>query len=287
MTVLNGIMMFSQYFSDFARHDAEGEILLVTSKGIYCRLGKHIVMVTDMSFGTTPICITITEMDFLTFFSWKSGQKVYLKDNTLHFPFCIIQLQMLSTALCPSPISLQPGLIRECVLRLKTLCKPKGVSSLCIHLLEPGNEPVIYPNSLCKVAHPILEALVKAMGICHAEGICSVAKQAIGMGIGLTPSLDDVILGMLYTLLRIAPDWESTQILKNAVLDIAPAGTNAISAAYLLAVAGGAPFGRLDDVLCGLSGGIPLNIIPILEIGSSSGSEMLLGLLLAVKMIYL
>jgi hypothetical protein len=77
------------------------------------------------------------------------------------------------------------------------------------------------------------------------------------MGIGLTPSLDDVLLGLLYTLKRIAPDWMSTRYLVEVIKEYAPEFTNDISAAYLLAVADGAPFQRLDDVLSALSEDMP------------------------------
>ena len=57
-----------------------------------------------------------------------------------------------------------------------------------------------------------------------------------------------------------------------------------ISAAYLQAVIAGAPFERMDRVFAGLCGEEPLDIEKLTRIGSSSGGEMLLGMLIALKM---
>ena len=97
--------------------------------------------------------------------------------------------------------------------------------------------------------------------------------------------MDDVLLGLIYGLLRWIPNDGATAALRDAIIAHAQTATNEISAAYLIAVARGAYFERLDDILAGLCSETPIEIEPILEIGSSSGSEMLFGLLLAAKII--
>ena len=287
MIVIDSIVTISEYFSPLFEDSAEGEILLVTSKGVYCRLLDRIFMLSDASFGITPIGILIDKLGLLTAFECKEGQKIKLRDRALHLPGGIIRLKTNDTNTSAQYGSLPPERILECAKLLQSQCKPKGLSSLCAPLLGLDSEPVTYSNPLCQIAHPHLNALIQALSDRRPEDVNSAVNQLIGMGIGLTPSSDDVILGMLYTLLRIAPESEATRQLKDAVTRYAPVSTNAISAAYLLAVVDGAPFTRLDDVLLGLAGQIPLDIKPTLEIGSSSGSEMLLGLLIAAKIIYL
>ena len=106
----------------------------------------------------------------------------------------------------------------------------------------------------------------------------------MGLGPGLTPSADDAILGMLYvfrTLPQKGP--EITQTFQECVGQLCERCTNQISAAYLKAIIAGAPFERMDAVFRGICAAQPLNIQELTQIGSSSGSEMLLGMLIALR----
>ena len=59
--------------------------------------------------------------------------------------------------------------------------------------------------------------------------------------------------------------------------------TNRVSAAYLKAVLNGAYFERMENVWRGLTKEVPLDISALTNIGGSSGGEMLLGMLLAIR----
>jgi len=172
-------------------------------------------------------------------------------------------------------------LLRLCAEQLAEQCtNTRGVAPLVAPLLLERPDTDTRHNAYCKASLPILREITESESCNIDESV----RQLLGLGLGLTPSLDDVMLGMLYGLQRFAPKEAKTIALQNAILTHAPHNTNAISAAYLEAVAKGGMFESLDNVIRGLSGTTPLNISPILQIGSSSGSEMLLGLLLAGKM---
>jgi len=283
MIVLDGITTYSEYICPILSGEHSGEILLITSKGAYFQLEDRIFMLTDVSFGCTPLGILIDMVGFLTFNKWTTGQSVSIVNGTLHFPGVNIHLQPRNYA-GPAPIAFTQALISSCVQQLQHRCKNSGLSRLCAPLFGSGDVPT---DPVCQTAYPLIISLLQALQCNDTKLTESTLQDLLGMGIGLTPSADDVILGFMYTLLRIAPDRRCTQILRDSVIHLAPVCTNAISAAYLRAVATGAPFERLDRILQGLCGQCSLNIDPILEIGSSSGSEMLLGLLLAAKLIYL
>ena len=150
-------------------------------------------------------------------------------------------------------------------------------------LLDLPLSPDAQNNPYCTRAMPILKELLCALSDRNSERINNAVSHLLGLGIGLTPSMDDRLLGMLYGLLRSPSQQALAAVLRQAIISHAPSRTNAISAAYLEAVASGGCFERLDHIIETLSSNSPINIAPLLEIGSSSGSEMLLGLLLATK----
>ena len=287
MIYLDGILMYSQYFSPFLLPDEKGEILLVTSKGIYFLLSGQIYQLTNASIGTSPVGIEIGNVGFLTALGLNEGQPVHLKDGELHLPGAIIKIKTVYPDAMNAFPPLKPDLIQKCTNLLHKNSKPRGLSSLCAPLLNPAEQFELSTSTLCQTAYPLLSELIQSLKTESKDSIEESVKGLIGMGVGLTPSADDVILGLMYGLLRLAPYAVSTKALTEAVIKYAPINTNAISAAYLQAVAEGGEFSRLDNILHGLSGKIPLDIEPMLEIGSSSGSEMLLGLLIAAKIIYL
>lgn len=278
--------------------EASGEVLLCTSKGIYIRLGQWILQLTSSEYGCTPLGIGLENREALRSLSLQEGQSIRTSlapVGTLHFPGGRLELELAAKpSIWAGPLSLSPARVRDCVRLLGRRArepgekgKLRGVSALCLPLFLGEQEVfVLRGNLYCRVAYPMLKELHRAMRTAQEAQIRDGVRKLLGLGIGLTPSLDDVLSGMLYTLLRVAPENPATVIFKSAIVSFAPERTNEISAAYLLAVAEGGDFDLLDNVLLGLSGRQPVEIEPILGIGSSSGSEMLLGVLLAVDRIH-
>lgn len=258
----------------------QGEILLVTSRGTYLELDGRILVLTDETYGLTPIGIGIKEISRLvTSLSLKAGQPLSVCRGQLRSSGGTLQLQCQLVSESKAFLAPQKERILACASQLWERHDPRSAAGLCGPLLLDRDADL---NVLCKTACRPLRGLLAALQAGEKDQVCCAVQQLIGLGIGLTPSLDDVMLGMLYTLLRL---WrERAQLLRSAIEEYAPQGTHPISVAYLLAVAKGAPFARLDEILLGLSGQKALDIAPIISIGSSSGSEMLLGLLLAAQL---
>jgi hypothetical protein len=210
-----------------------------------------------------------------------AGQPVEFSHGEIHFPNGILKPTWDIVNPCTAIAFPKPGLVRTCAEQLaERSVGSRGVAPLVSPLLLGQEAPDKQYNTYCRASLPVLREITE-IDTCDID---NAVQRLIGLGLGLTPSLDDVLLGMLYGLQRYAPDSSKTHAVRNAILIHAANNTHAISAAYLTAVAQGAMFELLDALITGLSGSGSLDIEPLLQIGSSSGSEMLLGLLLAAKM---
>ena len=107
------------------------------------------------------------------------------------------------------------------------------------------------------------------------EKISAAVKELLGLGRGLTPACDDWLVGYMYAARRIGKT-EACAAVSEAVLEYAGEYTNGISAAYLRAAARGEYYELLEGCLFGENSE---SIARLLSIGSSSGSDMLSGML--------
>ena len=138
-------------------------------------------------------------------------------------------------------------------------------------------------NLFCQTACPYIRQLLSGLQTGDHSKLLDGLEHLLGLGIGLTPSGDDFLCGFLYALLRLEHDKPSTQALSNNILALAPTHTGKISAAYLKAVADGWDFSLLDNFLQALFSEENCSEAAdsLLQIGSSSGGEMALGILTA------
>ena len=284
MTVFQDNICVAVDIFDFLQNRHTGEVLLTTSKGVYLQFPTRILQITSDSFGVTPIGIGLERYDdFLTDISPKAGDTVSVTPGRIQFPTGTLLIQFGTIGHKSQVTSIHCQTVLTWAAALQRSCKVHSAATLSAPLLLNQPQPLSL-SPWCKQAQPLLVTLLNALKHCDYDSICASVGNLLGLGIGLTPSLDDVLLGMLYGLLRLAPQWESTVHLCTAIQEMAEEKTNAISAAYLTAVAAGGPFSRLDTVLQELGCSALPCIAPMMEIGSSSGSEMLFGLLLAAKL---
>ena len=114
------------------------------------------------------------------------------------------------------------------------------------------------------------------------DEVQKILEDSIGLGKGLTPSMDDFITGFLSCAALLDP--QHGVIGRNvfeAAAEAAPKRTNAISAAFITAAAGCEPFGAVRDILERRPGAVS----KLIAAGSSSGSDMLCGLVYAAGII--
>ena len=140
-------------------------------------------------------------------------------------------------------------------------------------------------------AKPRFDALRDALEAKGSKALEVAALRALGLGNGLTPSGDDFLSGIFFALAHSPhPDWLTDLPSLQANLRMAcGASTNPISAALLADNMAGTSFGELHDMLDALESNdsrfMAAAVQALLDVGSSSGADMLAGLLLALTIL--
>lgn len=269
------------------KEGGEGEILMVNSAGIYLRAEGGVFLLCDISWGLVPIGIAMEGfVGVADLLGIRAGDRFTSSENAIYFSggalrfSPVVRESEAVTALTP-----QLSRIREAALDLVALQKTRGVSMLALPLVLGGEAHGVRAlNPYCERAYPLLLSLVNALAECSCDRVRNSVSSLVGLGSGLTPSLDDVLLGMIYAFRLLSDEAPpSCDVLRHIVLSLCDTHTGEVSAAYLVAVISGAKFERIENVWRGLCGAQALDITPLCDVGGSSGSEMLLGILLALR----
>jgi Protein of unknown function (DUF2877) len=140
-----------------------------------------------------------------------------------------------------------------------------------------------------QAAHGRLHALRAALWSQDLKAFETDALRLLGLGHGLTPSGDDFLGALLFTL-RHAPvrAWQARMPGLHARLAAAAAqATNPISAALLQDLMAGSSYRALHELLDALNQDRPEPVAAavhtLLAVGASSGADMLAGVLLALQ----
>jgi hypothetical protein len=264
----------------------DGEIILVHSSGMYVRFGAEVFLLCDKSWGVLPIGIGLENFrQAVCLLRPEAGQRVCRQGEMLIFPGG-------SVSLCPMPVPVQSGgsprkqLLLQAAKELAALQKTGGLSLLVLPMILGRACPAaLEQNPYVSRAYPEFEKLLAALAAEDAAAAEHHTRQLLGLGVGLTPSADDMFLGMLYMFRRLLPNpGPAISRFRNTVFRESEHRSNQISAAYLKALAQGEDFGRLDAVWRYFNGTGPDALAALLEVGSSSGGDLLLSLLAAGKL---
>ena len=275
-----------EHIRAFLRSGKAGEIILVSSSGIYLKFEEQIFLLCDKRWGVLPIGIGVADFDLaVSLLRPQQGQRVAVLDDRLVFPsgsLCLAPQDLEGESACPALPKLQQ--IRQAAEELAMVGKTRGISML-VRPMVLGLElrDGLQQNPYCAQAYRYLAKLIELLRQNEPESIRTCVEKLLGLGPGLTPSADDVMLGMLFVF-RALPDknTEAIQWFSECVGQLCHRCTNQISAAYLKAMMAGAPFERMELIFREMCGEKPMDIQKLTQIGSSSGSEMLLGMLLAL-----
>ena len=263
----------------------EGSIQLVTSAGTYLKLDDRMVLLCRERWGIVPIGISLQNYETLLALNPAPGQPVIVRDGTVRFPSGSARLHLTA-----AERARKGGQIRETALfRLaQTLAdedRKAGLAPLVTRML-PGKESWEPPNPYCVSALPAIRTLLEGVAAGDRGRIARGLDALLGLGPGLTPSGDDVICGIQYVLLRShAAERAGVRMLTQAVAAGAPVKTNAVSAAYLTAIACGEDYARMQGVWLEMTGRETSRAGLLLEVGSCSGGDMLFGMLAAGKLL--
>ncbi len=148
-------------------------------------------------------------------------------------------------------------------------------------------------NLLCRACVEPLRQLVAGIRRQDLPLVENSLSSLIGLGIGLTPSMDDVITGLISTLHRLGDrlpggfPWVST--IGERICFLSSSRTTLVSRNHLLFASCGDRFEILDDLINSLlsSSKEDLNdkIGKLVSCGATSGTELAIGVLLGVKLV--
>ncbi len=257
--------------------ESEGEVALVNSRGIYLAVAGEMLLLCDAAWGAVPAGIALRDFSSLAALLPTAGIPFSFRDGLFVCPGTTAEWEWIEAA--PNDASFTPDqtAFQKALSVLKRNAKPTGFARLAAALWEgaPGE-----PDLRQRRAYDALTELLAAAKEKNAPRTARAADKLMGLGPGLTPSGDDVLVGLYYGLahspLRDAPECLALkQALSGAGEKTAP-----VSASLLKAVASGAPFELLDGAWRD-----PEKAGDLVKAGAHSGSEMLLGLLCAMALV--
>lgn len=259
-------------FREAAREPWNGQILLVTHGGWYIETEHNdILLLHDAKYGEVPIGAALPNIGILPYDKQLEHTPVHYGNHRLLLPQNV-QIELYSSV---EPRSfaigrVSPTWVEVLTNALQAMGKGSLRCTVCNVLLskeDPFQRAVMHrvDNLRC--------ALREGRDEAASEGV----KEMLGLGMGLTPSCDDWLVGYLYAS-RILGKAEQFHTVGEAVLKYADEYTNKISAEYLKAAAHGEYYELLER--CLLEGKSDC-ILRLLSIGNSSGSDMLSGMIAA------
>lgn len=148
---------------------------------------------------------------------------------------------------------------------------------------EPADSRLVDVPFLA-VAAPRIADLGEALAADDRGAAGVAARGLIGLGIGLTPSGDDLIVGVLAGLR--AMDHPAGPALAAEIAAATPGRTGPVSEVVLRQATRGAFAEPLHDLLVAIAGQRPASLVRamarVLSCGSTSGADTLVGLLMAL-----
>ena len=170
-----------------------------------------------------------------------------------------------------------------CLQQIEKIEEPKGLLAWLV------NRALAFPLNHAK---PRFDAVRDALQAKHSKALQAAALRVLGLGNGLTPSGDDFLGGIFFAYAHACkpyPNWlAGLPALEANLREACGTSTNQISAALLASNMAGTSFGELHDMLDALESNdsrfIAASVDALLGVGSSSGADMLAGLLLALTL---
>lgn len=260
-------------FRAAAQSPWSGTILLVTHGGWYLETERgDILLLHDARFGEIPIGTALPDIGELPYDKSLERCPLHFENGTLMLTGELqIKLRGEKGTRPRKPADVSPERLRALEEALRSSGRGEFRYAAC-GILPTEDSP------LWREMQRRTDSFLKAAdGGC--EEISAAVKGLLGLGRGLTPACDDWLVGYMYAA-RCTGQAEVCAAVSEAVLSYAGEYTNGVSAAYLRAAARGEYYELLEGCLFGEDTD---SIALLLDIGSSSGSDMLSGMLAACR----
>lgn len=270
----------------------EGRVMGITSRGFFVLLGEEQVVFGSKEPEASPLTLNL-DMQREAWNTIEMGNAVAVDEQGVLIGEAL-RLTWLPEAVWKPPLPEQRADEKSAVLErmqqtVHLLLQVKGKVGLGVflaHLLGLGELP---KSAESRLVWARLDALRHPWVKGDAEGVVRAAQPLYGMGLGLTPSGDDVLVGLLLVLMRwgqLTPFGEEGSGLARRLAVGAAGRTTRISACILHSAAEGYADERLLKALDGMVTGerSPETCAELLaRYGGSSGVDALLGMAIAVS----
>lgn len=245
-------------------------------------------LIHDIRYGLLPFGIAIPEAKrFLEQYNIKADMELTWQENVLYFPeakvFIVVSEteESISDGCIPNNDAMRRTVI--CGTDILRKCG-KGCAKeiLCVGKSEE------ITNIYMKKAFLPLKRLEKGMEDEDAPEINGALLSLLGLGPGLTPSMDDFLTAVLFTCLFVARhrkiEIPGIKILAAQIMQWARERTGEFSAAYLTAAAEGGSFSLLEDLICAEES-VELCCEKLLAVGGNTGADQLAGVIWSLQYI--
>ena len=264
-------------------------VMGVTSRGVFLLAPPQQVVFVSTEHYRSPLTINL-DRSCARLRRLAVGATARFSASRLIFPSIelSISLSVDSVWHCPLPISVsRPHIEQWHTLRMivegaLAQSSGEGLAAMLPHLTDVPAALVLSDEHAALLERLIMLRSALQAGNCHATiaGLTSL----LGQGRGLTPSGDDVVIGLLLMLNRWHTDRDWTEV-NRTVIATAYQSTTTISANLIECAADGQGDERLITVADSIAAGlVPIDECAdcVLDWGSSSGIDALVGMAIAV-----
>jgi hypothetical protein len=275
-----------------------GKIHSVFEHVINIILLDHLISIVGTNVGMGPLNIVINIPDDLDFtLILKKGDPISL-DEDINVGDSLIIISMEGVQLWEPSVNLKERILSNNtildnieILRETALASDKHggfgelIGSAKTNEFEISKENKFGP--IAKYAAPHILSLLEAISLERYDDILQSSNKIVGLGPGLTPSGDDMLIGMMVAMFYISENKEISLDVKqinNEIISGITGRTTLISEEFLREAAMGRvnePIAILmDNILSADKKEIVESVANVLSIGSSSGVDTIFGIIL-------
>lgn len=284
-------------------NEAKGSIIGLFSSSCYCLMEKSdILMLYEDQWGSVPFGIGFNNIgEVLHKSKLATSMQIYCSKQGIYIMEAGLMLYIIKQVSIPAQKTLKklsPQMVRCNIRIVRNLLRQwpggciKELYDFVDHLFQENENIncIETMNVYSKKSLPYINKLLNALAKNNEEMIKNSLEGLLGMGPGLTPSLDDWLTGFIYTVTfaqnKLKIEYPCIQTMKSLLPTMSRKKTSLISAAYVCAAVKGEGFSLLDNLLTAImteTEAVDRAAWQILKIGSNSGADMLTGILFAVE----
>jgi hypothetical protein len=262
------------------QHDQSARVMGVTSRGLFLAIEQRVLFVSFERWRG-PLTINVEgPLDCVI------GDRVRLSPTRLIFPATEVDLSAVEVwhpgvPSCARPLTEQREALGQLASSVLARRAPEGFGGLLLHLVDLPEKPAL--SAIEAALLTWLNQLRDSIQYADFDQATTLIEGLLGLGRGLTPSGDDVTIGLLLSLNRWPADRDWRE-LNQRVIDLAYQRTTTISANLIECAAAGEADERLINIVDGLVTGTPSRdecVECVLDWGNSSGIDALIGMALA------